>query len=176
MNILSGLKYYFMNSIVCYIPFWFIRKAFYRMAGMKIGKSHILMRVTTDGWKRIEIGDGVSINQNCYIDGRGGLKIGDNASISYGSVVLSATHDKDSADFPYIEKQTVLGERTWLGVNSVVLPGAKLGEGVILAASSVAVGKEYEKYGIYSGVPAIKISDRNNDLQYDLSEWKPYFR
>ena len=165
-----------MNSIVCYIPFWFIRKAFYRMAGMKIGKSHILMRVTTDGWKGIEIGDGVCINQNCYIDGRGGLIIGDNTSISYGSVVLSATHDKNSSDFQYVERQTIMGERVWLGVNSVVLPGAKLGDGVILAAGSVAIGKDYEKYGIYSGVPAKRIDDRYNDLHYDLSSWKPYFR
>jgi len=176
MEIIYGLKYSFMNSIVSHIPIWTIRKVFYKLAGIKIGKSHILRNVTTDGWKGIEIGDGVCINQNCHIDGRGGLIIRDNASISLGTVILSATHDKDSADFRYIEKKTIIGERVWLGANSVVLPGAEIGEGGILAAGSVAIGKRYESFGIYSGVPAELIGERAHDLHYDLSGWAPTFR
>lgn len=176
MEIRYGLKYFFMNKIVNKIPFWFIRKQLYRVAGLKIGKSHILMNVTTDGWSNIVIGDGVCINQNCHIDGRGGLTIEDNASISLGTVILTASHNSNSNNFECYRKNVMICERVWTGANSIVLPGTILGKGSILAAGSVAIGKKYDDFSIYSGVPAVKIGERNENLDYDLSGWSPTFR
>lgn len=171
-----GIKYFFMNSIVARIPIWHVRKFLYQCAGMKIGRSHILMYVITDGWKHIEIGDGVCINSYCHIDGRGGIKIHDNVSISVYTKILSASHDKDSGEFAYIEKSVEIEDNVWTGINSVILPGTTMRHGSILAAGSVAIGKVYEECGVYSGVPAIKIANRKLTKDYDLSQWAPWFR
>lgn len=62
-------------------------------------------------------------------------------------------------------------------MSSVILPGAVLAEGMDLAAGSVAIRKtQYDKHGVYSGVPAIKICNRTFDLIYKQGGWKPWFR
>jgi len=174
-RVLYGLIYFFMNSIVKHIPCWWLRKMFYRLAGMQIGNSVILCNVETEGWWNIKIGDGVCINSFCHINGRGGLLIGDNVSISVYTKILSVSKDKDSSDFRSVKKPVVIESRVWTGINSVILPGSILKEGCILAAGSVAIGKEYAAYKVYSGVPAKYICDRGSDLQYDLT-WRPWFR
>lgn len=171
-----GIKYFFANSIITHIPSWTIRKRLFKLIGMKIGKSHILRGVVTDGWNGIVIRNGVCINQRCHIDGRGGLIIEDNVSISIGTVILSASHDKDSSDFKYTTRTVHIGKRVWLGANCIVLPGVDLSEGVVIAAGSVAIPQKYEKFGVYSGVPAVKISDRSMNITYDLSSWDPILR
>lgn len=175
-EILYGIKFNIMNYLVPNIPFWCVRKMCYKLAGMKIGKAHILMKVYTDGWKNIIIEDGVCINQFCHLDGRGGLTIKKNASISVYSKIISASHDSHSPVFQYFEKPVLIGEYAWLGANSVVLPGTHLGKGTILAAGSVAIGKDYQDRTILSGVPAKKIGERDIEFSYDLSNWKPFFR
>lgn len=171
-----GLKYYLMNRWVNRIPFWCIRKKLYKAAGMKIGNSIILMNVETDAWEKIIIGDGVCINQYCHLDGRGGLVIEDNASLSIYTKIITGTHDKDSREFAYKSKPVIIKQRVWTGVNSVILPGTTMGEGSVLAAGSVAIGKEYESFKVFSGNPAKLLAERNNLIDYDLSNWTPYFR
>lgn len=146
------------------------------MSGMKIGNSHILMGVITDGWKHIEIGNGVCINQGCHIDGRGGLSIGDNASLSVYTKIITASHNKDSDDFKYITEKVKIGKYVWTGIGATILPGAILEEGCILAAGSIAMNKKYLAYTVYGGIPAMKISQRKAPLSYDLSVWTPFFR
>jgi acetyltransferase-like isoleucine patch superfamily enzyme len=47
----------------------------------------------------------------------------------------------------------------WLGANAVILDGARIGRGAIIAAGSV-VGGTVPPYEIWGGVPAVKIRDR----------------
>lgn len=171
-----GLKFYCMNYIVPYIPFWCIRKSLYRLAGMKIGKAHILMHVHTDGWKSITIEDGVCINEFCHIDGRGGLTIKKNASLSVYTKIVSGTHDSSSPTFAYSSKPVLIENNVWTGAGSIILPGTILRSRAILAAGSVAIGKEYLSNTIYSGVPAIAVRERNLTEDYDLTNWQPWFR
>ena len=124
---------------------------------------------------RISIGDGAVINERCILDGGGGIAIGDNASLSRGTTVYSATHDPSSETFRYITRPVVIESNVWTGANSTILPGAVLKHAAILAAGSVAIAKEYDSYGIYSGVPAKKIGDRKLRQDYKLV-WRPWFR
>lgn len=171
-----GLKYFWLNKIVNHVPCWAFRKKMYQLAGMKIGKSHILMNVIVDGWRRIEIRDGVCINEYCYLDGRGGLKIGDDVSVSTYCKIVSGEHDLNDSNFEFSSKPVLIQPRVWLGIGSIVLPGANLGEGCVIAAGAVAVGKEYNPFTVYGGVPAIRIAVRKNNLDYHLDGWTPYFR
>jgi maltose O-acetyltransferase len=73
ISILGSFLYVFTNYFVAYIPAWFIRKALYRMLGMKIGKhSRIMMRTTVTIPWNIKIGENTYINEFSSIDGREG--------------------------------------------------------------------------------------------------------
>ena len=94
------------------------------------------------------------------------------------SSILTGTHNSKSSNFEYEEKKVVINDYVWTGIESIILPGAILSKGMVLAAGSVAVPgcNKYEEFGIYSGVPAVKIAERDNNLIYNLYGWKPMFR
>ena len=48
------------------------------------------------------------------------------------------------------------------GSNAFIMPGAKIGNGVVISAGSVVGGKKIEPYAILAGNPARKISSRLN--------------
>ena len=54
---------------------------------------------------------------------------------------------------------TIIGNDVWIGRESVVMPGVKIGDGAIIAAYSV-VAKDVPAYTIYGGNPVRLIRDR----------------
>jgi acetyltransferase-like isoleucine patch superfamily enzyme len=58
-----------------------------------------------------------------------------------------------------VESVIVLGDDVWIGANVVVLKGATIGHGAIVAAGSV-VSKAIPPFEIWGGVPARKLLDR----------------
>lgn len=168
---------YFLNHIVLHIPFWQMRKAIFKILGMKIGKkSRILMGTIVYNPWMITIGDNVVINEECILDGRGGITICNNVSISMRTVILTGTHDVNSDCFAYKSNAVVIKDNVWTGVGSIILPGAVLEERVVLAAGSVAKAGSYDKNWVYSGVPAQKIKKRKINENYLLGNWQPWLR
>lgn len=53
----------------------------------------------------------------------------------------------------------ILGNDVWIGRESIIMPGVKIGDGAIIAAYSV-VCKEVPPYTVYGGNPAKFIKDR----------------
>lgn len=122
---------------------------FYRAAGVSIGAHSV-------------------INRDVLLDGRMGLHIGDNVSISEGSQILTLEHDPNSPSFNYRGAPVVIGDRVFLGARSSVLPGITVGEGAVVAAGAV-VTKDVPAFAIVGGVPARPIGQRRNDLSYELT-------
>lgn len=56
----------------------------------------------------------------------------------------------------------MVGNDVWLGLDAVVMPGVRLGDGCIVAAKSV-VTKSFEPYSIIGGNPARLIRKRFDD-------------
>ena len=159
-KIIYDLIYCFINYFVAYIPSWTLRKILYMAFGMKIGRgSRINMRTTIFSPWKIEIGNDTIINEKCVIDGRGGMKIGNHCSISYGACLYSASHDTSSSTFEAYCKRTTLGKGVWICVNAVILPGSDIHDFAIIGANSVFKGQAKEK-GVYVGVPAELVKDR----------------
>lgn len=69
---------------------------------------------------------------------------------------------------------TVIGNDVWIGRESVILPGVKIGDGAIVAAYSV-VSKDVPPYTVVGGNPARFIKKRFDDdlttLLLDLKWW-----
>ncbi len=57
---------------------------------------------------------------------------------------------------------TIIGNDVWIGRESVIMPGVKIGDGAIVAAYSV-VTKDIEPYTMYGGNPAKYIKKRFDD-------------
>ena len=56
-----------------------------------------------------------------------------------------------------------LGKHAVVGTNSVILPGAQIGEGCAVGAMSLVKGV-LEPFGVYVGVPAKRIKERSRKL------------
>lgn len=54
---------------------------------------------------------------------------------------------------------TIIGNDIWIGYNSVIMPGVKVGDGAIIATNST-VTKDVEPYSIVGGNPAREIRKR----------------
>lgn len=59
---------------------------------------------------------------------------------------------------------TVIGNDVWLGYESLIMPGVKIGDGAIIAAKSVVV-KDIPAYTIVGGNPAHPIKQRFSDAE-----------
>lgn len=54
---------------------------------------------------------------------------------------------------------TVIGNDVWIGRESIIMPGVKIGDGAIVSAYSV-VAKDIPAYMVYGGNPAKFIKER----------------
>lgn len=62
---------------------------------------------------------------------------------------------------------TIVGNDVWIGQNSTILPGVKIGDGVIIGANSV-VAKDILPYSVCVGNPAKTIKRRFDDEMIEL--------
>lgn len=121
----------------------------------------------------IQIGRGTIIGDQCILDGRNGIEIGENVNFSTGVWIWTLQHDHRSSTFALDKKGKVrIGNRAWIGPRVVILPGVTIGEGAVVAAGAV-VTKDVEAYTIVGGVPAKFIGLRNRNLTYDFSKGDP---
>ena len=112
---------------------------------------------------RITHGAGVTLGENVNfngmtIHGRGGVEIGDNFHSGEGCTIISANHDFDHDDaipygHSYVGKRVVIEDNVWLGLNAIVLPGVRIGEGAIVGAGAV-VTRDVERCAVVGGNPA----------------------
>lgn len=119
----------------------------------------------------VSIGHGTTINRRATLDGRGGLEIGSNVSVSEGVKLLTATHDVQSTDFELQLRPVRVADWVWIGVDAIVLPGVTVGEGAVVGAGSV-VTRDVEPYTVVAGNPASLRAVRPRGLNYSPL-WKP---
>lgn len=160
---------YFIE-LVGAIPSHAVRLFFYRrLFGVAIGEATSIHRHCR--FYRpcgVSIGAHSVINRDVLLDGRTGLRIGDNVSISEGSQILTLEHDPNSPDFGWRGAPVAIADRVFLGARAIVLPGATVGEGAVVAAGAV-VTHDVEPYTIVGGVPARPIGHRRRDLTYQIT-------
>ncbi|WP_445635321.1 Acyltransferase [Nostoc sp. DSM 114161] len=117
--------------------------------------------------QNVSLGNKVYIGQDVVLDGRGGITIGDNTTIGFNVVILSANHDYQSNDLPYehnvyIHKPVVIGRNVWIGGNVLIIPGVSIGDGAIVAAGTV-VTANVEPLAIVGNQPMRTIKYRDKE-------------
>jgi acetyltransferase-like isoleucine patch superfamily enzyme len=164
----AGVCFYLANHVVSRIPSFTIRHAYYRsVLGIRIGRDSALHMGLFVTGRAISVGDNVVINRGCYLDGRVGVRIADNVSVSPGVYIMSLEHDPDSPTFEARGAPVVVERNCWIGAKALILPGVTLGEGSIVGAGAV-VTRSIAPNRIAVGVPAREIRDRRGAAHYRL--------
>lgn len=173
---LLQLVRYVTNSVIGHVPSAAVRHLWYRRVnGIEIGAGSTILMSTYlyTGVRRrgrepaIVIGRNSVINRQCCLDGRGGLRIGDNVSISPGVWLLTDQHDMNDPWFVESFGPIVVEDYVWVGSRATILPGVRIGRGAVVAAGAV-VTKDVEPFEVVGGVPARRIATRSTDLRYEI--------
>lgn len=119
----------------------------------------------------IEIGENVSWNAGCYIDAKGGVKLGDFSMLT--EYVKIFTHSHSEGDHMVREYNGVeIGDYAKVYTAATILPGVKLGRGAIVATGAI-VTKSVDEFTLVGGIPAKPMRKRNFDGA-DLREMNQY--
>ena len=183
MNALAfQLIRYATNAIVAHIPSHRLRRAWYtRVLGVAIGtRSSLLMGLHLEvrgrprpGRPGIRIGAHTVVNAGCHLDGRGGLTIGDNVSVSPGTWVITDEHDINDPRFPEVLAPVTIEDYVFIGSKAMVLPGVRIGRGAVIGAGAV-VTRDVAPLQIVAGIPAREIGQRRVEPRYQLDH-QPVF-
>jgi acetyltransferase-like isoleucine patch superfamily enzyme len=177
-----GTLYYKVKGIVFYRRVFkqfgrgsYIRRPLliWNAAYVRIGKGvsildGLRMEVLKSSERRIPeltIGDNTNIEQNVHIICHNRVHIGCDVSITGNCSIVDVTHpfgntgeltkvgsriqDEDS----FVE----IGNGSFIGFGSVILPNVRIGKGVVVGANSV-VSRDLPDYSVAAGVPAVIVS------------------
>lgn len=173
---LLQLKFFavaFINAAYAFIPFFFLRKNFLRIFGIKLGrKSYIHRGVRFFHLGNISIGDNSVVNFHCYLDNRRKIIIGNNVGIANNTKIYTLGHDLNDPEFKTIGGAVHIHDNAFLFSNVLVMPGIKIGEGAVILSGSV-VTKDVEAYTVVGGNPAKFIKKRITTIRYknDYGFW-----
>ncbi|MBI1293197.1 acyltransferase [bacterium] len=151
-------------------------------------------RASFHGAERISIGDGTRIDDFCVLSagsggitigrnvhiavyssliGESGIAIGDFSNISSRVSIYSSSDDYSGATMtnPTVpdrykdvrHAEVSIGRHVIIGSGSVVLPGLDIGDGVAIGALSL-VKSSCSPFGVYGGVPATRLKERQRGL------------
>lgn len=117
-----------------------------RSKGCEIGEGTIIYGPWTSvidesSLQYIEIGSNVQITPRVTILGH-----------DYSFSVFSSVYK----DLPRVQKKTIVGNNVFIGMNSTILMGSRIGDNVIIGAGSVVSGR-VESNCVYGGNPAKRI-------------------
>ena len=130
----------------------------------KVGKNcYYLNQIIWLNSDNIELGDNVSFNHGVYVNGFGGLKIGNSSGFGPYSMIHTANHVFDEGKVnmtKWTKEPVVIGENCWIGMGCCILPGVTIGNRVIIGAGSVVV-KDIPSDVIAVGNPCRPIKTRD---------------
>jgi acetyltransferase-like isoleucine patch superfamily enzyme len=107
----------------------------------------------------LRVGDWVSIGTGCFVSAdRGGVSIGDYCMIGPNACIVGNGYRYDRLDAPICLQQKTskgirIGDNVWIGAGAVVMDGARIESGAIVAPNSVVAGR-VPKDVIVQGNPA----------------------
>lgn len=120
-----------------YLAYFFFPQKVLRINGRVPWPVHFTSRILF--WKNVRKGRRTApgMNAGCYIQARNGIVIGNNFRMGPNVGLISANHDLDDYDRHVDGDPIVIGDHVWIGMNSVVMPGVRIGDNVAIGAGSM---------------------------------------
>jgi acetyltransferase-like isoleucine patch superfamily enzyme len=108
----------------------------------------------------MEVGDNCVVHRHVLLDDRGGIRMGNNVSVSDYANIYSHTHSiVDQKDVTNV--MTVLEDGVRITYHATVLAGVHVHEEGMVGASAVAT-KDVRPYHVYVGIPAKSVRVKPN--------------
>jgi len=114
----------------------------------------------------VVIGDDCAINSGTVIYTGNGVEIANSVAIAANCTLAPTNHRYDDQTrlireqgFAPSKGGIVIAEDVWIGANTVILDGSRIGRGTIVAAGSVVRGT-LDAYSVYAGSPIRRLRAR----------------
>ena len=155
------------NSIICFPANTILNERYIHIGeGTMIGPQVTLSAGMMPGQQCltesvVRIGDRCLIGKGSGIVGHLSIDIGNDVWTGHHVYITDQNHGYEDLTLPISqqlmpEKAVVIGDGSWLGFGTVVLPGARIGRHVTVGANSVVTG-ELPDYCVAAGAPAVVI-------------------
>jgi len=107
----------------------------------------------------ITIGDRCVLGKGIGIVAHERVEIGDDIWTGHYVYITDQNHGYEDLATPigtqmWRNEPVSIGSGSWLGHGSVVLPGSRIGEHVVIAAGAIVAGIEVPDFSVVAGVPA----------------------
>jgi acetyltransferase-like isoleucine patch superfamily enzyme len=161
------------GSVICFPATALVNERYIRIgAGTMIGPHVSLSAGMVPGQECVtdpvvRIGDRCLIGRGSGIVGHLCIEIGDDVWTGHHIYTTAQNHGYEDVDVPISrqvqpERPVTVGDGSWLGHGSVVLPGARIGRHVVVAAGSVVTG-DLPDFCVAAGAPARPIRRHDPD-------------
>ncbi len=152
------------NSVICFPPTALFNERYIHIgAGTMFGPQLTLSAGMAPGQQMVSdpvitIGDRCLFGKGSGIVGHLEIVVGDDVWTGHHVYITDQNHGYEDLDVPISrqmmpERPVRVGDGSWLGHGTVVLPGASIGRHVVVGANSVVTG-DLPDHCIAAGVPA----------------------
>lgn len=131
--------------------------------------------VTFSKIENIDIGKRVFLGDGTKLIAVGKISIGDDTMIAPNVVILTGTHSTNNHPMwkETIIRPVTIGKHVWIGANSIILPGIRIGDYAVIGAGAV-ISRHVPDCAIVVGNPSKIIRYRNvekEDLSAIYHQW-----
>lgn len=159
--VLNSKKLFFTNLVFSLLPetsFFGMKRALLRWAGAEIGPNvRICSSARFLGFGRLVIEQDTWIGHGSLVIAGSSILIGKRVDIGPRTYIGTGTHLKsqnpDKAAGDGVNMDVKIGDGTWIGLGTSVLPGVTIGINVTVGAGTL-VNKDLKSGKTFAGVPA----------------------
>lgn len=141
-------------------PLRFARNRLLRLFGAEIPLGSLVYPSCTiwAPWN-LKVGKYSCIGPNTNLYNKNQIVIGDNAVVSQGAYLCTASHDITDPKHSLVTAPIIIESRAWIAADAFVGMGVTIGEGAVVGARA-AVFKDVEPWTVVGGNPARFIKKR----------------
>mgnify|MGYP000209152108 CR=1 FL=1 len=169
------------NSIICFPQTTIFNEQYIHIGANTMIGSHVALSAGMIPGQEcltnpvVRIGDRCLIGRGSGIVGHLAIDIGNDVWTGHHVYITDQNHGYENVDIPIsqqtqMERAVSIGDGSWLGAGTVVLPGAQIGKHVAVGANSVVTGA-LPDYCVAVGVPARVIKQYSKESGWVASNY-----